>query len=239
MPRYPSDHIPIDFGSFQIDLSQQVAPQLYEQLKRKILSLELQPGDQISETALAQQAGVSRTPARQAIKDLIRENLLQSLPSRGTFISKIDTKRVTEALVVRRQLEPYLSAECAKQMERDELVASLKRTLDGHSEALDRKDSASAYQFDCEFHKLICTVHGDGLLWQFVLAARAEGDRLHALSKYRAENMKLALEQHWKILEAIEQGDSLKSEAMMRNHMTFNEGILDRTRELYPDVFAT
>jgi DNA-binding GntR family transcriptional regulator len=51
--------------------------------------------------------------------------------------------------------------------------------------------------------------------------------------------MKLALEQHWKILEAIEQGDSLKSEAMMRNHMTFNEGILDRTRELYPDVFAT
>ena len=237
MPRYPADHVPTDLGRFNIDPDKQVVPQLYEAMRSKILSLELQPGEQISEAALAETAGVSRTPARQVVKYLIRDSLLVSRASRGTFVSGINTKRLVEALVARRKLEPHLASECAAHPDRVRLVAFLKSVLLEHQDALAADDSALAYDCDYRFHKAICIFNGEGLLWQFINAARAETDRLHALSKYRAGNLQLALDQHGEIVAAIDAGDVDLSEATMERHMMFNDEILNRMLSQYPHMF--
>ena len=237
MPRHPADYVPTDLGAFDIDRDLPVVPQLYEAMRTKILSLELKPGEQISETTLAETAGVSRTPARQVVKDLVRDHLLVSRASRSTFVSGINTKRVAEALVVRRKLEPHLASECAKHPNRSELVKLLHSTLAEHRDALAKDDSLLAYDCDFRFHKAICTFNGDGLLWQFTNIARAEADRVHALSKYRAENLQMALEQHGDIVAAIEEGNEKRSADTMEKHMSFNEEILTKVRSLHPDMF--
>ena len=78
----------------------------------------------------------------------------------------------------------------------------------------------------------------DGFLWQIVRQARTEGDRLHALSTDRAENLTRALEHHEAILMAIENGDGDAASARMQEHMAQNQSIFHQIREEDIDCFV-
>ena len=78
---------------------------VYNSLKHDILYLNLRPGDMISELEICKQYGISRTPARDAIKALVAEGLLEVRPHVGTFISLIDLSKVSDSVFIREVLE--------------------------------------------------------------------------------------------------------------------------------------
>jgi GntR family transcriptional regulator, rspAB operon transcriptional repressor len=238
MPRHPADHIPTDFGKFDLDVAEPIVPQLYAALRRKILTLELKPGYSVSESELALAAGVSRTPARQVIKQLVGENLLVAFTSRGTYVSKIDTRRLKDALIIRHQLEPYLAAQCANDPNRAKLVSKLREIIDEHGIALTAGTVDRAYQIDAAFHKAICTREGDGLLWQTIRQARTEADRLHTLSRDRTNSLQTALGHHREIVDAIESGNAKQSFAAMEKHMQINEEAFAQILKENPELFS-
>lgn len=238
MPRHPADHIPTDFGPFDIDPREPIVPQLYAQLRGKILSLKLKPGDPVSESELAAASGVSRTPARQVIKQLVSENLLVAFSSRGTYVSKIDTHRLKEALFIRSVLEPALARQCALEDSRGELVTALRQILEGHRAALAAGSVEDAYRIDAAFHKTICTRGGEGLVWQTIRQARTEADRLQTLSRNRSDSLQNALGQHERIIEAIEAGDGDRAFRAMEEHMKSNEEAFAQILEENPELFS-
>lgn len=238
MPRHPADHIPTEFGIFDLDIAVPIVPQLYAALRTKILTLELKPGDGISEAELATASGVSRTPAREVIKQLVGENLLIPHASRGTFVSKIDAKRLKDALFIRHQLEPYLAAECAKDPDRATLVSNLREIINQQDEALKQGVVDKAYLIDAAFHKAICTRNGDGLIWQTIRQAGTEADRLHVLSRDRADSLQGALNHHRRIVDAIAAGDADRSFAAMESHMKINEEAFAQIFAENPELFS-
>ncbi len=238
MPRHPADHIPTEFGSFNLDSAQPIVPQLYSELRAKILTLQLKPGDAISESELALASGVSRTPARQVIKQLVGENLLVAFSSRGTYVSKIDAARLKDALLIRRLLEPHLARECASARDRDRLVADLRSVLKEQHSALKAGTVDKAYKIDAAFHKTIATCAGGALVWQTLRQARTEADRLHTLSRNRENSLQNALRQHRKIVDAIEAGDAEGSFQAMHHHMETNERAFARTLKEDPQLFS-
>jgi len=82
-----------------------VRDQTLETLRRRIISLQLPPGEPLSENELAQELGVSRTPVRESLILLREEGLVQVFPQIGSFVSLVDLGRVSDAQFVREAIE--------------------------------------------------------------------------------------------------------------------------------------
>lgn len=91
-----------------------LADRAYRLLEEQIVTLQLQPGQVISETELSQALGVSRTPLRQALQHLANDNLVVMMPRRGLFISEINLSDHLNLLETRRALDALLVASAAR-----------------------------------------------------------------------------------------------------------------------------
>lgn len=80
----------------------------YRMLRKNIMTLQLQPGCQLSEAELCEQLAMSRTPVHEALMMLKSEWLVDVLPQRGSIVSKISVPYLNEGFAMRRILEPAL-----------------------------------------------------------------------------------------------------------------------------------
>ena len=100
-----------------------LSEQAYRKLEEQIVTLKLQPGEVLSESAISDQLGIGRTPIREALQRLCREGLIVILPRRGILVSDINVGRQIELLLVRREVERLmvrLSARRASDEERQD-----------------------------------------------------------------------------------------------------------------------
>src|SRR5688572_2727730 len=113
-----------------------VRAQVYSVLRESVIIGELPPGALISENDLALRYGVSRTPAREAIIRLAEEGLVEVLPQRGTFVSRISVPDVREMQFVRQTLERASLRHAVDRISAD-AQRSLRRILRDQVDAAD------------------------------------------------------------------------------------------------------
>lgn len=94
--------------------------QAYTRLREAIINLELLPGQMYSEVFLADFVGLGRTPAREAIQRLAREELVESRKNRGILVTPIDPIKQLQLLDVRRSLEHLLARRSCEHATPDE-----------------------------------------------------------------------------------------------------------------------
>lgn len=92
----------------------------YERLREAIIALELRPGEMYSEAEMAERVGLGRTPVREALHRLSREDLVISRKNRGIFVTPIDVVRQLQLLDVRRVLEQLLAVRACEQATEEE-----------------------------------------------------------------------------------------------------------------------
>src|SRR5215472_13709676 len=103
----------------------------YARLLERIVSLEMPPGSVVNEARLRDELSIGRTPIREALQRLARENLVKSVPHRGTFVTDVnitDLARITEVRVVLESHAARLAAEKLTAADREsvhELLAML------------------------------------------------------------------------------------------------------------------
>ncbi len=98
----------------------------YAQLEEWICTVQLEPGEVLSEIDIANRLNIGRTPVREALQKLASEGLVVILPRRGVLVSEINVGRQLELIEVRRVLEKFMvesAASRAGQAERDQLFA--------------------------------------------------------------------------------------------------------------------
>ena len=93
----------------------------YRMLRKNIMTLQLQPGCQLSEAELCEQLAMSRTPVHEALMMLKSEWLVDVLPQRGSIVSKISVPYLNEGFAMRRILEPALLRGLAGKLTREQL----------------------------------------------------------------------------------------------------------------------
>src|SRR5260370_41791960 len=102
----------------------------YVRILERIVCLEMAPGSVVNEARLREEIKIGRTPIREALQRLARENLVRSVPHRGTFVTDVnitDLARITEVRVV---IEPHaarLPAERLSIADRDSCAQYLER----------------------------------------------------------------------------------------------------------------
>jgi len=191
---------------------------VYDQLRLKILTGSLKPGTRMMEVELAEEMGVSRTPVREAIRQLEKEGLIDIEPRRGAYVSDISVSDMVDILEVREDLEG-LAASLAAGRITDEEVAEMEKVAKLYSEAIEKNDTEAIIKYDEMFHKLIVSSSGNKTLVNLSeivqdLALRFRYLYYDDFSRY--VNMP---SEHKNILEAIASGDSKAARKVADGHV--------------------
>lgn len=125
----------------------------YEQIEEAIVTLRIPPGASVSELTLSKATGIGRTPIREAIQRLARENLIYILPQRGLLVPQIDVSKQLRLLEMRREIERLVCRSAAKRAspEQRESFARLAREFTASGEV---NDDVSFIRSDREFNEL-------------------------------------------------------------------------------------
>src|SRR5207247_8907076 len=134
----------------------------YSRILERIVSLEMPPGSVVNEAQLREDLRIGRTPIRGALQRLARENLVRSIPHRGTFVTDVnitDLARITEVRIVLEAHAARLATEKITTADREEMVELLERARRGH--VTDQRD---LMQLDPQIHRLVYrTAHNPSL----------------------------------------------------------------------------
>lgn len=128
--------------------------QAYRAIEELIVTLRLEPGEVLSETALAARIGIGRTPIREGLQRLAGEGLITILPRKGILVTDINPRRQLLLLEVRRELERLLARKAAVRQTKEERQAFLE-IASGMQRAAEIEDDISFMRLDSELNKLI------------------------------------------------------------------------------------
>jgi DNA-binding GntR family transcriptional regulator len=194
-----------------------VADQVFDELRRQILSLELAPGTKLSEVDVATQMGVSRQPVRDAFYRLSRLGFLLIRPQRATTVTLISEAAVMQARFVRTALEIETVRTAVTRLS-DEDIAALDLIIEEQRVAMEAGDKPLFHALDDRFHMEICKRAGVGFVWDLVADRKAHTDRVRMLSLAFAS--RLAWDDHLAILAALRARDADVAAEAIRTHLS-------------------
>ena len=199
-----------------ISLGETVGPQVYRLLRRRIIQAELLPGERLSESEVAKSLSVSRQPVREAFIKLSEEGLVQVLPQRGTFVTKISVAAVMDARFVREAIEADVVRMVAESRAAG-AVDELRRQV-AEQKSVPHNDRAAFLRLDELFHRTLAASAGKSYAWNVIEGVKAQMDRVRFLSVDDMHVTRL-IDQHERIVEAIAGGDQSGAEQAMRLHL--------------------
>jgi DNA-binding GntR family transcriptional regulator len=211
----------------QISLSQQA----YEDIKQKIVSLELPPGSVIDEGSLQDELGLGRTPIREALKRLSLEKLVNIVPRRGMFVTEIGITDLQQLFELRVILES-LAARFAAQRGNHEQWHRMDSALNGLSwsdsptedETLMVNEALIAIDRAC--HEIVYEAANNEFLQDTLITHYALSLRLWYFFLADIGDMRQVISEHKRILEALKARDADRASQLMEFHIqAFQEEI--------------
>ena len=199
-----------------VAIGESVGPQVYRILREQIIQAELLPGERLSESDVAKTLSVSRQPVREAFIKLSEEGLVQVLPQRGTFITRISVASVMDVRFVREAIEADI-VRLVAETHAAETVDELRRQL-GEQKKVPHDDRAAFLRHDERFHFTLASAAGKAFAWNVIESVKAQMDRVRFLS---VDDMQIGrlIEQHERIVDGIAAGDKSAAEEAMRLHL--------------------
>lgn len=187
-------------------------------LRHAILTGQLPPDERLMELHLSQEMGVSRTPVREAIRELELEGLVCMNPHRGAYVASITEKEMKDVLEVRRTLES-LAVEVAARRMKEEQLNELNKAMLVCENAMKEKNSTKLAEADIQFHNVILDAAGNDKL---KLILNNLSDQIY---RYRYEFIKEAAHheamrlEHRAIYEALKKGDEDRAVSALQYHI--------------------
>lgn len=209
----------------------------YRVLYQNIMAMHLIPGTAMSEQELSLQLSVSRTPVREAFIRLSQRGLLEILPQRGTFISKINTEQLSEFRFLRVTIEKAI-VELACQGLPPAYQEKLNQCLAEQAVCVETKDTTRFFHSDNHFHEILYKGCSKSHIWQFIQNANLDYLRARMLNvTAETEQLHRLYAQHQEIVDAIVQHDTIRGITVMEKHINKISGDVAALKKEYPDYF--
>lgn len=209
---------------------------ILEQLTAAIRALRLTPGSVISETDLAEQFQVSRTPVREAIARLAEVGLVNVVPQVDTRVSLIRLSDVEEAQFVREHLEVAAFKVACRKAQGD--VSTLRAIIHDQQVACDASDLDGFFRADEAMHEHIFAISGFPGAWQAVQRMKLQLDRLRRLSLPDGDVLAELLGEHTLIVDALEQNAVAEGVGHIERHTRRVLVAAPSLRQQHPEYFA-
>ncbi len=190
--------------------------QVKDVLLQRIASGELQPGDRLVETRIAQELGTSQAPVREALRDLQLLRLVESEPFRGSRVRVLDEAELIEAYPVRAALEELAARLATQRLEGD--VTDLEAELEAMQDAVARGDTHALVDHDLAFHRLIVQASGNTVLEQCWRSLGVESPMTLSLYGTYMDPAEAA-QRHQKLIDPIREQNPTAAGREARRHV--------------------
>jgi DNA-binding GntR family transcriptional regulator len=218
----PAPEVPIGLPAVGPRASLRV--QVTEALRAALVSGALRAGVVYSAPGLAERFGVSATPVREAMLDLVRAGLVAAVPNKGFRVVELTERDLDEYTAIRALLEPPTVASVAAHTPR-EAVAALRPLAERIVRAAVDRDVLGYVEADLTFHLELLGLAGNAHLVEVVRDLRYRS-RLYGVSAL-AEGGELepSARQHLDLLDAVAAGDAATAERLTRDHLRHVRGM--------------
>lgn len=211
--------------------------QIHRALHELIVSLQLQPGQLVSEKEVADSLNASKTPVREALIRLENSGLVQIVPKSGTYVTPISINAYIEGCFARVQLETGAvrrAATCCDAVTKKKLYSIISQ----QKIALDKEDYENFFVLDQALHAAFFDAAGVRGVWKVLNRTQSDVNRIRHLKRInKIRRGPTVICQHEKIVEAICSGDSDAAECALIEHI----GSLEREIDLLmsnPDLLS-
>ena len=192
-----------------------------------IVTLELAPGAVVRDDLLQEQLGLGRTPIREALQRLVRDQFVTIIPRRGMYVSSIDVSELSTLYETRAILEPYvMRLACARGR-----AADWKAMASALARATVESSPAQLLEIDRECREIVWVAADNRFLTDTLDMLYAQSDRLWHLYLSDVAAPEQVIDEHRAIHAALVDGDGERAAALIESHMrAFNDKIGDAVR---------
>jgi DNA-binding GntR family transcriptional regulator len=200
----------------------------YRRLRQLILEGTLAPGQRIFEHELADQLGISRTPLREALRQLETEGLMQLSARRGAMVSSLSAAQMHEEFLIRATLEGLAIRLAAPHLTED-AYAQLERELGRMQDALTRGQRAIYLEHHRLFHMTLFEASHAPRLVRMLTNLLESGERYEQLELAQDELHADEMAHHRELLELLKQGDGERAATTyMNSFVAHGEHVIQR-----------
>lgn len=192
---------------------------VYDRIRENILNGVYKEHEELKEATLGEQMGVSRTPVREALRQLELEGLVEIIPNKGARVTGITQKDIEDIYQIRYLLEG-LSARWATEHVTEEQLEKMEEILYLTEFHAQKGHYAQVYELDSQFHELMYEASGSKLLNNILSDFHMYVTRIRKISLSNSSRSKNSTEEHRAILDAIKEHDADKAEKCAHDHVT-------------------
>ncbi len=202
---------------------QSLRERIVNRLRDAIIAGDLRPKSRLMEPELARQLGVSRTPLREAIRQLEAEGFLTTIPRVGTFVTEVTPRDVEETYAIRGVLEGLAArqaADCPDTAKADRLRIILAEMARKTADYREYHEAAG------RFHDTIFALSANQRLQAMYQSLTHQVARFRTLSLAEPRRPEVSLREHRRIAAAILGGRGVEAEQLMRAHIEGARAVL-------------
>ena len=203
----------------------------YLHIEKKIASRDLRAGNPVSELPIANELGISRTPAREAIRQLVAEGLLEEVPGRGVVVVTLNRHDIAEIYELRKALEVAAVRMATRRLTGSPELNNLRQVADkmeslieemerSDKPGLDAKEINRYEAADIAFHTYLLQAAGNRRMLKIVNELRLL-IRIFAMRKtaHKVEKIREIHRGHVEVIAAIAAGDPERAAAILSAHI--------------------
>lgn len=190
----------------------------YKEIKQRIITCDLRPGEVLSEAAISEAIKIGRTPVHQALDRLILEGLVDVMPRKGVIVRPLSLDEVLDIIEVRLINETHCARLAARNSTPQD-VERLQSNLKHFALAAKRREIAELMRLDREFHNILSRASHNVVLADLLRNLHDRSLRFWFVSLRAPDHHQRVLEQHADIAMAIRLGHSEDAERAMRSHI--------------------
>lgn len=197
-----------------------LAEEIADQLTEAILEGRLKGGDQLVEMELQKIFNVSRTPVREAIRELEKKGLVDLIPRRGAFVRSVSLNDVQEVFPIRAALEG-LAAGTARSLMTEEELTAMEAALGKMDRAVRAQDVKAYRQHHIEFHELFIAGCRNNLLIKTIASLRMHSMWFQFSYRQYREDLNRSAAYHHQIMNLFRDSaaDDAQVEEAVRAHI--------------------
>lgn len=203
--------------SLRILRTQSLSRVVFDSLEDAILNGEMEPGERLNETAIAEKYGVSRGPVREACRRLEEAGLVDFIVNRGVFVKKLAFEDAIEIYQIRAALFAFAGRVLALRIT-NEQIAILSGLIEDMEAANERQDPATFYARNLQFHAALMQFTGYRRLVRLYEGLNKELHVFRRRGLNEDVNRRASCSEHLTIVDALRSGSPARVARVMRNH---------------------
>jgi len=189
-----------------LERHQTLREKILETIRESILKGTLKPGEKVAEPELAERFGISRTPIREAFRQLESEGYLTVIPRKGAVVTELSERDITEFYAIKSILEGYAARLAAEKLTARE-IERLEQINQKLADLAAEGDVKTFFKVHGEFHDLFIDAAGNEKLADLIRQVGMKFNRLRIASLSLPGRMEISVAEHRKLIEAFRARD--------------------------------